>query len=94
LEQEIDDEKFDAIFSALFGERHVESETEFYNEEFESAYVKYPLLARLADRLDDLALELRENGTNEDEIGGIMQCRAIACITIAAYVESDVSDSM
>lgn len=94
MEREIDDDKFDALFSALFEERHVESETAFYNEEFENAYVKYPLLARLADRLDDLVLDLREGGTNEDEINGIIQCRAVACIAIGAYAASEVSDSL
>ncbi len=92
LAEEIDDEKFDDLFELLFMRHDIEADTDFINEEYENA-LKYPLLGRLADRIDDLVLEMRDSGTDEETVHGMLLTRSVACIAIAAYADSEISDS-
>jgi hypothetical protein len=89
LEQEIDEDRFYEIFDALFVHPEGVMTADFYDNELERAARDSPLLSRLADKVDELALDLAGQGMDEQTIRGITQGRAIACIAIAAYADSE-----
>jgi hypothetical protein len=97
LRQEIDKERFDRIFDVLFIRPETVIEPEFYTQEIERATANYPLLRRLIEKGDELALQWRDEGQDETPIDNLLQGLGIACLSIEAYLsatpESDIPEN-
>lgn len=93
LASDIDKERFDEIFEALFVRPKASMSPEFYESELDRAATQYPLLGKVMDATEAMVFDLRDQNYGEEAVNMFLRGRAIACLAIAAYVSVEIDDA-
>ena len=92
LSNDIDEGRFDETFDVLFVEPKATMSPEFYERELDRAATQYPLLGRVMEATETMALDLRDQSYDEEAVNMFLRGRAVACLAVAAYVSAEIED--